>query len=110
MYHETVLNLVFPGLKKSRDGISKCVGNLSLAECGFPWFLGLALWRAFLRNFPLQFSRVESAGFKSSFSALAVSLAALRILDENGHKSGRQTCSFFWAVPGSEALTLCACC
>ena len=44
-------------------------------------------------------SRVESAGFKSFFFALAVSLATLRIFDENGHKSGRQTCSFFWPCP-----------
>ena len=110
MCHETVFSLAFRP-KKNHPTVfpSACVT--------FPWpsvvFHGFWVWpfgRRFCGISLCNFSRVESAGFKSFFSALAVSLAALRIFDENGHKSGRQTCSFFWALPGSEALPLCACC
>ena len=104
MYHELVFSSAFPGPKKSSDGICVCVT--------FPWpkWFSMAfgpgpLEGVFAEISLCNFSHVESAGFKSFFSALAVSLATLRIFDENSHKSGRQTCSFFWALPESEAFT-----
>ena len=63
-----------------------------------------------MRKFPFAISAVSNPRVsKVFFFALAVSLATLRIFDENGHKSGRQTCSFFRALPESEALRFCAC-
>ena len=111
MCHETLFSLAFRPKKIIRPYFKVCVCVT------FPWpsvvFHGFWVWPfggRFCGISLCNFSRVESAGFKSSFSALAVSLAALRIFDENGHKSGRQTRSFFWALPESEALPLCACC
>ena len=66
MYHETVCNSVFPGTKKSSDGISKrvCVCDLSLAECGFHGFWVWPFGGRFCGNFPLQFRPCRIRGFQ----------------------------------------------